>query len=146
MYKRQLIRQIYGPLYTEIDCFISKGDKFTTFNPSKYQGILTTHKHLLDIINSNIQEDIKKFYNQLKEFNSLIQSAERIIPEIVIEQLMHFPNLPCDRPNMLHVELEADSSTSTPTIAQILIRKTTPENYFKAQGILVNYRHKFDII
>jgi len=37
---------------------------------------------------------------------------------------------------MLYVELEADSSTSTPTIAQILIRKTTPENYFKAQGIL----------
>ena len=130
------VKHIYGLLYDEISHFLSKPDRFTTFNPSQYQGILVNYRHKFDIIDKNLQEEIETFYNQLKEFNSLVQSAERIIPEIVTEQLIHFPNLPCERPNMLCVELKADSSTTTPTIAQILIRKTTPENYFKSQGIL----------
>ena len=127
-----LIHIIYGPLYTEIDRFLSKKDKFAVYNPSRYQRILVESKHWFDTIEPNLHEEIEKFYKKLQEFNSLVQAAERIISEIVTRQLLDFSE---DRPQDIHVELETDIGKITPTLSQILIRKTTPERYFQAQGI-----------
>lgn len=124
---------IYGPIYTEIDRFLSKKDKFTVYNPSRYQGILTNSKHWFDLAESNLHKEIESFFNQLQEFNSLVRAAEGIIAKIVTRQLSDFSE---DKPRTVYVELETDVGKESPTLSQILIRKTTPETYYQAQGIL----------
>jgi len=129
----KLVHIIYGPIYTEIDHFLSKKDKFTVYNPSRYQGILTNRKYLLDKIEPDLHKEIERFFNQLQEFNSSVQAAERIIPEIVTRYAC--ADFSEDRPKSVYVELETDTGKVSPTLSQILIRKTTPERFFQAQGI-----------
>jgi len=60
------VEHIYGLLYNEVSHFLSKPDRFTTFNPSQYQGILVNYRHKFDIIEKNLQEEIETFITNSK--------------------------------------------------------------------------------
>jgi len=131
-----LVKLIYGPLYNEINHFLSKKTRFTKFNPSKHQGILSQYKYLLDTIDTNLQKEIELFYDELKEFNSSIRVAKRIIRGIVAEQISDFLRISYDNSLSIYVVLETYGGQMSPTLDAILVQKTTPELFLQAQGIL----------
>lgn len=132
----ELVKLIYGPLYNEINNFLSKKVKFAKFNPSQYQGISTQYKYLFDTIDRDLQKEIELFYDELKEFNSSIRAAEGITPRIAAEQISDFFGIPYERSLSMYVVIETDSSQLSPTLSAILIQKTTPELFLQSQGIL----------
>jgi hypothetical protein len=129
-----LVKVVYGPLYNEIDRFLSRGDRFATFNPNGYAAIVSQHKYLLDTIGRDLHKDIKLFYAKVEKFNSCLSVAERRIREIVAEQIAASFNISADSFQTIYVDLETESGGGiAPTLEQILIRKTTPKLYLKSQ-------------
>lgn len=137
----KIIDVIYGPLYNEISNFLSKKDRFTRFNPSKYQGIKNQYKYLLDTIGKELQEEISSFYIKIEELNARIDRAKRIIKEIVAKQISDFYDLSYRRTLTMYVNLETDVSRISPTLSQILIRKITPKHYFETQRAVRRIRN-----
>ena len=137
----KIIDVIYGPLYNEISNFLSKKDRFTKFNPSKYQGIKNQYKYLLDTIGKELQEETNSFYIKIEELNTRINRAKRIIQEIVAKQISDFYSLSYDKNLTIHVNLETDVGGTLPTLSQILIRKTTPKHYFETQRAVRRIRN-----
>lgn len=130
----ELVKLVYGPLYNGIDRFLSRRDKFATFSPSEYSRILTQHKYVLDTIDATILKDVMSFHGKLEEFNSSIKAAERIINQIVVEEISDFLKIPAHGSLSISIGLETDTGHISPTLGQILLRKTTPELYLQATG------------
>ena len=130
---QEMVKLIYGPLYNEVDRFLSRTDIFTTYNRSEYATILTSYKWLLDTVPVSLRRAIVKFYQDLDEFNQFITSAEKAIRDItIVETRNHFKKY---RDVVLQVELESDAGQVTiPTMEQFLIRKTSPNGWYKAVG------------
>jgi len=141
VFDSKIIDDIYGPLYNEISNFLSKKDRFTRFNPSKYQRIKNQYKYLLDTIGKELQEEMNLFYMKIEEFNTRIDRAKRIIQEIVAKQISDFYGLSYDRTLTINVHLETDVGGTLPTLSQILIRKITPEQYFETQRVVRQIRN-----
>jgi hypothetical protein len=127
----QLVDHIYGPLYNEISRFLSKKDKLTTFNPSRYHGILGNSRHWFDTLEKNLKNEIIEFYDDLEKFNTNIEKAKRVIQKIVANKISNLLNV-IFRPGLtISVNIKSDVGQSSPSINQILLRKTTPEKYFE---------------
>jgi hypothetical protein len=130
----ELVKLIYGPLYNEIDHFLSRRDKFTTFNPNGYAAIVSQHKYLLDTIDKDLHKSINLFYSKVEKFNSCLSVAERRIREIVTEQVADSFNKSAENFQTINVRLETESGGGIiPNLEQILLRKTTPKLYLKSQ-------------
>lgn len=93
----EIVKNVYGPLYNEIDSFISRKDKYAIFTFSQYSSILTNYKYLLDKIDESLHKEITSFYESVKEFNDLLSGSVKIIQEIVAEQISLYLNIPADK-------------------------------------------------
>jgi hypothetical protein len=130
---QEMVKQVYGPLYNEIDRFLSRRDVFTIFNRSEYGTILTSYKWLLDTVPVSLRRAIAKFYEDLDEFNQYLAAAEKIIRAIAHIEARNFTKKYQDA--VLQIEIESDTGQVTmPNIEQVLIRKTTPDMWYKAVG------------
>jgi len=136
----ELVKLVYGPLYNEIDRFLSRRDKFSSFSHSNYDVILSQYKYLLDTTKADLRKKIRLFYDELEEFNNSIHVAERTIHEIVEGAISDFFEIPTKNSRSISVGLVTDTSHILPTLDQILIRKTTPELYLQATGSLGSIR------
>jgi len=130
-----IVRLIYGPLYNEIDRYLSRRDKYTQFSHNEYSAILSRHKYLLDSIDPVFQKTIARFYGGIDEFNRTISVAEKRIDEIVKQQALAFFKIEQSDYSGVTVELVGESGQTTlPTLEQILIRKIKPEFWYRAVG------------
>jgi len=131
----ELLSHIYGPLYNEIDRFVSKNDRFTSFPVSEYNLILNNYKYLFDTLEIELQRKITEFYKDLQKFNIDIAASQKVMRDIIAEQVSAFSQYtPTDPPLSISVTLETEINTILPTLDQILIRKITPELYLQATG------------
>lgn len=130
----QLVRLVYGPLYNEIDHFLSRRDKFAQFAPNQYNTILVQSKYLLDTIDVDLHKEIASFYRDLEEFNNIMIEAEGIVRQIVIKEISDFEGVRLSSLRTISVGLETETGQILPTLDQILMRKTTPELYLQAIG------------
>ena len=131
----ELVKYVYGPLYNEIDRFVSRRDRFTVFQLSEYITILNQYKYLFDTVGAELHKEITSFHRSLEDFNINIATAGGVIREIIAEQILGFFRLgPTDRPVSMSIIIETDTSTIAPTLEQILIRNATPELFLQATG------------
>jgi len=135
----EIVRQVYGPLYNEIDSFISRIDKYSIFTFSQYCSILANYKYQLDKIDGGLHKKITSFYELVKEFNDLLSVSGKIIQEIVAEQISLLLRIPAEKNSSLltiFVHIETDRNEFEPRIDQLLIRNTTiPRHYLKTLGL-----------
>jgi len=89
---------------------------------------------LFDIIHIDLQKEIEEFYSEIQEFNTCINASEKIIPQIVAQQISEIIKIPFQKSLSISVELETDSSQILPYLNQILMRKTIPEKFLEIQG------------
>lgn len=142
----EIVKNVYGPLYNEIDSFISRKDKYAIFTFSQYSSILTNYKYLLDKIDESLHKEITSFYDYVKEFNDLLSGSAKIIQEIVAEQLSLYLNIPADKvSNILTilVHIKTDRNEFEPRIDQLLIRNTTSARHYLET---VGYPDKFEYV
>jgi predicted nucleotide-binding protein len=129
----ELVKYVYGPLYNEIDRFVSRKDRFTSFQISEYATILNQHKYLFDTVGAELHKEITSFYRSLEDFNQSVTTANRVISTIIAEQIPSLSQLgSIGRPLSLSITLETETSTIAPQLDQLLIRKATPELFLQA--------------
>jgi hypothetical protein len=137
-----LVKVVYGPLYNEVDRFLSRRDKIATLNRSEYGTILTQHKYLLDTIDADLHKKITTFYDKTDELNSRLPATERIIHGIVIKQISDTFKIPADDSLSISVELETDSGRHIlPTLDQTSYERPR-QNYFCTFKALVKSSEK----
>lgn len=143
----RIIDLIYGPLYNEIIRYLSKQDKISSFNHPKYNRILTDSRYLLDTINRKLRKEIESFYKEIDEFNVVLEDSKRIIERIVQTEMNNLNFTKGYENPSISIEIKTDSSTTLPTLGQVLIRNTLPEYFLQVQGsnrIIRKIRYKIN--
>jgi hypothetical protein len=125
--KSELVTYVYGPLYNEIDSFLSRR-KFTKANVVRFSQIVYNHKYLLDQVNSDLRKKTERFYSLLDEFNRRLDNASAIINSIINKVASEYFKVPTGEATM-HIMIQTNSGCLGPSIADILLQRTTPEEY-----------------
>jgi len=130
--KAELATYVYGPLYNEIDSFLNRR-KYTKANVIRFTQIVYNHKYLWDQVDSDLREKTEKFYSIINEFNGRLDNAPMIIDRIinkVVSQHFGFSMGPINaNQSRITIMIQTSSSTLGPRLADVLLRRKTPEEY-----------------
>jgi hypothetical protein len=125
--KSELVTYVYGPLYNEIDSFL-KRRKYTKANVIRFTQIVYNHKYLLDQGDSDLRKKTERFYSLLDEFNRRLDNASAIINSIINKVASeHFKVLIGQA--RIYIMVQTNSGGLGPNIADVLLQRTTPEEY-----------------
>lgn len=125
--KSEMVTYVYGPLYNEIDSFLSRR-KHTKADVVKYTQIVYNHRYLLDQVDSDFCEKTERFYSMLDQFNRRLDNAPAIIGRMISKVVSEHFNIPIDQ-SRINIMVQTNSAGCGPPIAQVLLSKTTPEEY-----------------
>jgi hypothetical protein len=146
----ELQSKIYGPLYNEIDCFISQTNRFSGFSAiGNYDRILTNHKYLLDKTDRVFQKSIQQFYRRIQEFNNRLLIAKKAIKPIIKTESDAYFKYTGGANSKVRVEITGETgNTVTLYLDELMLLKIKPECYFTAiassgeEVIEIKYRYE----
>jgi len=129
----EMRKQVYGPLYNEIDHFLTRKDKFTEFHGSQYSTVITMYKYLLHKTDPMFQKKLTRFYSGIGSFNRELNAAQKAITDIVKNELNRWYPVEDGRDVRMEVAVTSNERQITlPTMEQILIHKVTPQTWYEA--------------
>jgi len=123
--KAELVTYVYGPLYNEIVSFLNRR-KYTKANVIRFTQIVYNHKYLWDQVDSDLREKTEKFYSMLDEFNRRLDNAPVIVGRIISKVVPQHFSAPGGEVSIM---VQTNSATLGPRIADVLLRRKTPEEY-----------------
>ena len=124
--KTEFANKLYGPLYNEIDSFLNRRRKYTKVRIVNFTKIVSDHKYLWDQVDSDLRQETQRFYGMLDEFNRRLDNAPAIINRMINKVVSEYFSTPSGQ---LRIMVQTNSGGLGPRIADVLLRRTTPEEY-----------------